>query len=48
MARTIAAALTPLRADGREVDDEALLPYLIFLRDAGIEGVLLGHRMLAP
>ena len=42
MARTIAAALTPLRADGRELDDEALLPYLIFLRDAGIEGVLLG------
>ncbi len=41
MARTIAAALTPLRDGGREVDDEALLPYLGFLSDAGIEGVLL-------
>jgi dihydrodipicolinate synthase/N-acetylneuraminate lyase len=41
MARTIAAALTPLRANGNEVDDDALEPYLIFLRDAGIDGVLL-------
>ena len=41
MARTIAAALTPLRANGTELDDEALQPYLIFLRDAGVEGVLL-------
>jgi dihydrodipicolinate synthase/N-acetylneuraminate lyase len=41
MARTIAAALTPLRKNGTELDDEALLPYLTFLSDAGIEGVLL-------
>jgi dihydrodipicolinate synthase/N-acetylneuraminate lyase len=41
MARAIAAALTPLRADGAELDDDALLPYLTFLSDAGIEGVLL-------
>jgi 4-hydroxy-tetrahydrodipicolinate synthase len=41
MARTIAAALTPLREGGSELDDDALIPYLIFLRDAGIEGVLL-------
>lgn len=41
MARTIAAALTPLRAGGAELDDDALQPYLIFLRDAGVDGVLL-------
>jgi dihydrodipicolinate synthase/N-acetylneuraminate lyase len=41
MARTIAAALTPLRADGAELDDDALQPYLTFLKDAGIDGVLL-------
>jgi dihydrodipicolinate synthase/N-acetylneuraminate lyase len=41
MARTIAAALTPLRAGGTELDDDALQPYLVFLKDAGIEGVLL-------
>ena len=41
MARTIAAALTPLRDDGRELDVEAFAPYLGFLSDAGIDGVLL-------
>lgn len=41
MARTIAAALTPLRDEGRELDVEAFAPYLGFLSDAGIEGVLL-------
>ena len=41
MARTIAAALTPLRDGGRELDVEAIVPYLGFLSDAGIEGVLL-------
>ena len=41
MARTIAAALTPLRDDGRELDDDAFMPYLGFLSNAGIEGVLL-------
>jgi dihydrodipicolinate synthase/N-acetylneuraminate lyase len=41
MARTIAAALTPLRDGGRELDDDAFMPYLDFLSDAGIEGVLL-------
>jgi dihydrodipicolinate synthase/N-acetylneuraminate lyase len=41
MPRTIAAALTPLRANGAGVDDDALQPYLIFLSDAGVDGVLL-------
>jgi dihydrodipicolinate synthase/N-acetylneuraminate lyase len=41
MARAIAAALTPLRDGGRELDDDAVLPYLRFLGDAGIDGVLL-------
>jgi dihydrodipicolinate synthase/N-acetylneuraminate lyase len=41
MARAIAAALTPLRDNGTELDDDAFQPYLAFLRDAGIDGVLL-------
>lgn len=41
MARTIAAALTPLRAGGAELDLDAFDPYLIYLRAAGIDGVLL-------
>jgi dihydrodipicolinate synthase/N-acetylneuraminate lyase len=40
MARTIAAALTPLRDDGRELDLDAFDPYIRFLKDAGIEGIL--------
>jgi dihydrodipicolinate synthase/N-acetylneuraminate lyase len=40
-ARTIAAALTPLRADGREVDLDAFESYLIYLKDAGIDAILL-------
>lgn len=41
MARAIAAALTPLRAGGDELDLEAVEPYFEFLRDGGIDGVLL-------
>jgi dihydrodipicolinate synthase/N-acetylneuraminate lyase len=41
MARTIAAALTPLRAGGAELDDDALQPYLVFLKDGGVDGILL-------
>jgi dihydrodipicolinate synthase/N-acetylneuraminate lyase len=41
MPRAIAAALTPFRANGAEVDEEALIPYLTFLHDGGIQGVLL-------
>src|SRR4051794_33165888 len=41
MPRAIAAALTPFRANGAEVDDDALIPYLTSLHDAGIQGVLL-------
>ncbi|HVC87812.1 MAG TPA: dihydrodipicolinate synthase family protein [Gaiellaceae bacterium] len=41
MARTIAAALMPLRAGGAELDLDALEPYLAFLAGAGIEGILL-------
>jgi 4-hydroxy-tetrahydrodipicolinate synthase len=41
MPRAIAAALTPFRADGAELDEDALIPYLTFLHNAGIQGVLL-------
>jgi dihydrodipicolinate synthase/N-acetylneuraminate lyase len=41
MARAIAAALTPLRAGGAELDLDAIEPYFEFLRDGGIQGVLL-------
>jgi 4-hydroxy-tetrahydrodipicolinate synthase len=40
VARTIAAALTPLRNEATELDLEAFEPYLIFLKDAGIDGIL--------
>jgi dihydrodipicolinate synthase/N-acetylneuraminate lyase len=40
-ARAIAAALTPLRDEGATLDEDAIVPYLTFLSDAGIEGVLL-------
>ena len=39
--RTIAAALTPLRDNGRELDLDGFDPYLIYLKDAGIDGILL-------
>ncbi|MFL5954763.1 MAG: dihydrodipicolinate synthase family protein [Gaiellaceae bacterium] len=41
MARAIAAALTPFRDDGAELDDDAFIPYLTFLQAAGIQGILL-------
>ncbi|MGZ4339619.1 MAG: dihydrodipicolinate synthase family protein [Gaiellaceae bacterium] len=41
MARAIAAALTPLRGGGEELDLDAFDPYLAFLAERGIEGVLL-------
>jgi dihydrodipicolinate synthase/N-acetylneuraminate lyase len=41
MPRTIAAALTPLRDDGGALDEDALEPYLIYLSNAGIDGILL-------
>ena len=37
---TIAAALTPLAAGGSVVDEDAFAPYLAFLREHGIDGVL--------
>jgi dihydrodipicolinate synthase/N-acetylneuraminate lyase len=40
MTRTIAAALTPLRAGGTDVDREAVLPYLAYLAERGIDGAL--------
>jgi dihydrodipicolinate synthase/N-acetylneuraminate lyase len=40
MARAIAAALTPLRSDGTALDLDAFEPYLIYLKDAGIDGIL--------
>jgi dihydrodipicolinate synthase/N-acetylneuraminate lyase len=36
----IAAALTPLRDGGARLDEEALRPYLGFLRRAGVDGAL--------
>ena len=36
----IAAALTPLRAGGSEVDEEAVVPYLDFLALHGLDGIL--------
>ncbi len=40
MPRAIAAALTPLRNSGTELDLDAFEPYLMFLQDAGIDGIL--------
>jgi dihydrodipicolinate synthase/N-acetylneuraminate lyase len=40
MARTIAAALTPLRDGGNRLALDAFEPYLIFLKDAGVDGIL--------
>jgi dihydrodipicolinate synthase/N-acetylneuraminate lyase len=41
MPRTIAAALTPLRDGGAALDEDALQPYLMYLSDAGVDGILL-------
>jgi dihydrodipicolinate synthase/N-acetylneuraminate lyase len=40
MARAIAAALTPMKDGGASLDLDAFEPYLMFLRDAGIDGIL--------
>ena len=40
MPRTIAAALTPLAEGGASLDLPAFEPYLAFLQDAGIDGIL--------
>jgi dihydrodipicolinate synthase/N-acetylneuraminate lyase len=40
VAKTYAAALTPLRDGGSELDEEAILPYLDFLHRGGVDGVL--------
>ncbi len=37
---TIAAAVTPLRDEGRRLDDEALVALLTFYAEAGLQGVL--------
>ena len=36
----LAAAATPLRNDGTELDDEAIAPYVEFLADGGLDGLL--------
>ena len=41
MARTIAAALTPLRPGGAELDLDAVEPYLAYLVAGGVDGLLL-------
>ncbi|HEY2328167.1 MAG TPA: dihydrodipicolinate synthase family protein [Gaiellaceae bacterium] len=40
MATAIAAALTPLKDGGKEIDKDAVAPYVEFLRAGGVEGVL--------
>jgi dihydrodipicolinate synthase/N-acetylneuraminate lyase len=40
MPRTFAAALTPLKDGGASLDLDAFEPYLAFLRDGGVEGIL--------
>lgn len=40
MRRAIAAALTPLRDGGSRVDEDAVAPYVEFLRAGGVDGVL--------
>jgi dihydrodipicolinate synthase/N-acetylneuraminate lyase len=40
MAITYAAALTPLREGGHELDEDAFPPYLDFLRRGGLDGIL--------
>jgi 4-hydroxy-tetrahydrodipicolinate synthase len=40
MARAIAAALTPLKDAGTSLDLDAFDPYIVFLKDAGIDGIL--------
>jgi dihydrodipicolinate synthase/N-acetylneuraminate lyase len=40
VARTYAAALTPLRDDGRALDEDAFPEYIDFLRRGGLTGVL--------
>jgi dihydrodipicolinate synthase/N-acetylneuraminate lyase len=41
MARTIAAALTPLKAGSTELDLDAVEPYLAYLASGGVDGALL-------
>jgi dihydrodipicolinate synthase/N-acetylneuraminate lyase len=36
----LAAALTPLRDEGAALDEEAFAPYLAFLADGGLDGIL--------
>jgi dihydrodipicolinate synthase/N-acetylneuraminate lyase len=38
--RAIAAALTPLRDDGRALDEDAFAPYARFLHAGGLDGIL--------
>ena len=40
MAKTYAAALTPLREDGQQLDEAAFGPYVDFLHRGGVDGVL--------
>ncbi len=40
MALTYAAALTPLREAGQQLDEDAFPPYLDFLRRGGLDGIL--------
>jgi dihydrodipicolinate synthase/N-acetylneuraminate lyase len=40
MAKAYAAALTPLRLEGEELDEEVFAPYLEFLHAGGVDGIL--------
>ena len=37
---TLAAAITPLRDDGESLDEDAFAPYLDFLAEGGLDGIL--------
>ena len=49
---TLAAAITPLRDDGESLDDDAFAPYLDFLAEGGLDGILAlgttGEGILLP
>jgi 4-hydroxy-tetrahydrodipicolinate synthase len=40
MAKAYAAALTPLRESGNALDEDAFAPYVAFLHDGGVDGIL--------
>src|SRR5918994_7317832 len=37
---SLAAAITPLRRDGADLDEDAFVPYVDFLVESGLDGIL--------